>query len=95
MSSLAEQGTTQVVLYGNGDVVEIAYLTLQESTLKLVAVVDGDEHGRKFFSFQIQDLKALKGLDYQKLLVATLEPPEKVKSRLRRAGVDLEQVCWL
>lgn len=95
MSSLAEQGTTHVVLYGNGDVVEIAYLTLQESKLKLVAVVNGESHGKKFFSLQVQNLKALKGLDYQKLLVATLEPPEKVKSTLERAGIDLEHVCWL
>lgn len=46
MTRLAEEGNREVVLYGTGDVAEIAYLSLQESALKLVAVVDGEGRGR-------------------------------------------------
>ena len=95
MSRLAEEGAREVVLYGSGDVVEIAYLSLQESGLKLMAVMDGQGRGEKFFDFPVLGLEELRRMRYHRLIVAFAGPREEAEAELRRAGVDTDQVCWL
>jgi DNA-binding MarR family transcriptional regulator len=95
LARLAEEGHTEVVLYGTGDVAEIAYLSLQESGLKLAAVVDGRSRGKKFFGFSVLPLSELKQVSYDRLIVASVGPREEAEVELRRVGVKAERVCWL
>ena len=96
MARLIEEGDREVVLYGSGDVAEIAYLSLQESGLKLVAVVDGQGGGgKKFFGYPVLGSGELRGMPYHRLIVALAGPREEVEAELGRAGVEAERVCWL
>lgn len=95
MTRLAKEGNRRVVLYGSGDVAEIAYLSLQEVGLKLVAVVDGQSRGKKFFAYSVLGVEELERLRYHRIIVASVGPREDIEAELRQAGVEAERVCWL
>lgn len=94
MTRLAEEGHREVVLYGTGDVAEIAYLSLQESALKLAAVVDAQGQARKFFGFSVLALDELRRLHYDRIIIASAGPREEAEAKLQRAGVRAERICW-
>ena len=95
MARLAEEGNRRVVLYGSGDVAEIAYLSLQESGLKLVAVVDGQSRVEKFFAYPVLGVEELERLRYHRLIVASVGPREEIEAELRQARVEADRVYWL
>ncbi len=95
MTRLAKEGDREVVLFGSGDVAEIAYLSLQEVGLKLVGVVDGADKGKRFFAYPVLGVKELGRLRYHRIIVVFPGPREEAEAELRRAGVEAEKVCWL
>lgn len=50
-----KQGMKNVVLFGSGEVAELSMLTLQELSMKAVAVVDVQNVGTKFLNYKVQD----------------------------------------
>ena len=95
MDHLEEEGNSKVVLFGSGEAAEIAYLSMLESELELIAVVEGQAKEGKFFGFRVQGLEELKGLDYHRLIVAVAGQQEEIEAKLQQAGVEAERVCWL
>ena len=95
MISLAKKGQNKIILYGTGDVAEIAYLSLQEAELTLVAVVAKRGRGQQFFGFPVQSFRDLARLKYDKIIVASSSPPEEVETELIQAGIEEGRVCWL
>lgn len=66
---VANSGVTHVVLYGGGDMAEVAYLALQEVGLKLSGVVDEGRAGRPFLGYTILPVSELGRLRYDRILV--------------------------
>ena len=46
---LERQGISRIVFYGAEDLAEIAYVSLQETSIQLVAVIDDTKVGTRFF----------------------------------------------
>lgn len=69
LQTLAASGVTHVVLYGGGDMAEVAYLALQEVGLCLVGVVDENRTGRPFLGHTILPANALSQLTFDRVLV--------------------------
>ena len=84
---LEKDGVKRIVLYGANDLAEIAYLSLQESDIELVAVLDDKKDGQKFLSFTILDPNQLFCLNYDKIIITALKSREMITKKLLDKGV--------
>ena len=94
-SNLEKKGVKSVVLYRATVIAEISLLALQDSSLDLVAIVDENEVGGRFLGYRIQPIEALRLLSFDKLLITTEEPVEKVIKHLAQYGIKEENICSL
>ena len=80
---LGEQGVAQVVLCGTNELAELAYLSLRESALQVVAVVDDKRAGSNFCGHTVEPLSALNRLRYDRVILAAagVDPEEQTKLR--------------
>ena len=96
---LDENGRKRIVFYGTGEVAEIAYISLQETDLQLVGVVD-DKPRKPFLGFPVHspDLlkpESLNGEPFGRLVVVALRKTEAIRRRLKDAQFPMERVHFL
>jgi DNA-binding MarR family transcriptional regulator len=90
------QGVRRIIFYGMSDLAEIAYLSLQETSIKLVAVVDNYKIGDKFLGgIVVQDPSELKLLSFDRILVTTIELEEEVLAEILASGISRDAVFML
>ncbi len=94
LTELSHAGAKRIVVYGTGELAELAYLTLREMDLTLVGFVDG-EQGQTFLSYPLWPVETLSGWSYDALLIADLAEIKKIQARLLRAGVPKEKIVTL
>lgn len=94
LSGLSNTGSKRVVIYGTGELAELAYLTLQEMGLTLVGFVDGKQEA-SFLSYPVSPLEELPNWDFDAVLIAALEGVETIESRLARENVPSQKVITL
>ncbi len=94
LGGLSEAGVKRIVIYGTGEVAELAYLSIREIDLTLVGFVDGKE-GRAFLSYPQWPIEALSNLDFDALLVTDLHEPERTQTQLVHAGVPGNKIIAL
>jgi DNA-binding MarR family transcriptional regulator len=87
-----ESGIKRVVFAGTDEVAEIAYITLQETGMKLVGVVDGEAAGKKFFGFAVKPVGALGKMQYDCVVVTKYLERRKMFDALAGNGVDGEKM---
>jgi len=85
----------RIVFYGASDIAEIAFVSLQETPIKLTAVVDDFKVGEKFLGTVVKDCLALGRIPFDKLLVTTVEPGGNILDELQKRGVCRERVDLL
>lgn len=88
----------RVVFFGAGEVAEIGYVCLQDTDLRLVAVVDDEV--KKFFDVPVYERRQLKpgevgGQPYGCLVVMSFADVEKIRKRLEKRGLPPERVFWI
>ena len=59
----------RLAFLGVNDFAEIAYLSMRETSLKMVAVVDEEKIGKRFFGIPIHSITALRTLSFDRLLI--------------------------
>lgn len=84
---MATEGIKTVVFCGVDEVAEIAYLSLREAGLKLVAVVDNEKAGEKFFDHVIGPLAEFKGGGHP-VVVTSLKRGASLHESLKGRGVS-------
>lgn len=84
----------RVAVFGTGEAAELAYLSITELGLELVAVFDGVGAGR-FLGRPIRDIEEHPQVGFDLLVVATLEHAEPIVHRLIRLGIDPERLVTL
>ena len=77
-----------VVFAGADETAEIAYITLQETRLVLVNVVDDDLSGENFFGRPVRPLQAVKDMRYDVVVVTSYLKRKQLYKQLNDAGVD-------
>lgn len=85
---LSSEGVHTVVIYGGGDIAEVAYLAIQEVGMRLVGVVDGARAGRPFLGYTIQPVSVLPGLSYDRIIITEPMMVQDVGSFLHEYGID-------
>ncbi len=68
-----KQRIERIIFWGVGELTEIAYLSLQGTQIKLVAVVDAQTAGEKFLGLRIISPHDIEGLSYERILVTSMD----------------------
>ena len=84
----------RVAVYGTGEAAELAYLSIAELRLELVAVFDGAGKGT-FLGQQVRHIETHQEVAFDLLLVATLERSEAIVKHLAEIGIERERIATL
>jgi DNA-binding MarR family transcriptional regulator len=87
---LSNDGMKRVVFAGVDEVAEIAYLTLQETDLELVGVVDNEAAGKNFFGNHIKSVSSITSMNYDLVIVTSYPKRKNIFEELLRNDVSRE-----
>jgi DNA-binding Lrp family transcriptional regulator len=93
LTARAKAGAKRVVVYGTGELAEMAYISLREMNLTLVGFVDGNKG--TFLSYPLWPIEELSNWEFDFVLIADLEEAKKLQSRISKAGVPREKIATL
>lgn len=87
-------GARSVVLYGTGDLAEIALLSLQEAQLDVAGVVSLHHVGQSLCGRPVRSPESLASMMYDRVVVVDRDRDQATKV-LGAAGVDRTTVKWV
>jgi DNA-binding MarR family transcriptional regulator len=91
-AELETQGVRRIVFYGADDLAEIAYISLQQSRIELVAVVDDGSIGKKFMQFTVAHPDRIESLWFDRILIATINSTESIFEKIATMGISASRV---
>ena len=89
---LQASGVKKIVFAGADEVAEIAYITLQETSLELAAVVDAEDTGKDFFGMKVRAFTAIADTQYDCVVITTYVKKDKVYQELTKNGVSKKDI---
>jgi DNA-binding MarR family transcriptional regulator len=93
--SLMGQGVRRIVFYGDGDVAEIAFISLQETSIQMIAIVDDKNIGKKFLGGVVKDPDILYSLSFDRLLITAMISKDNVLEKILEQGIPQSKVVTL
>lgn len=90
--SLNRYNVKKIAFCGADEVAEIAFITLQEYDLELVAVVNTENTGKRFFNHSIRPLEELKSIDYDRILITSFLRGKELRNLLIGLGIPEERI---
>ena len=84
----------RVAVYGNGEAAELAYLSITELGLQLVAVFNDEGEGR-FLGHTILRMQDHRDVEFDLLLIASLENSDRMVEELTSLGVARDRLVLL
>ena len=94
-TELESQDVSSIVFYGAGDLAEIAYLSLQETNIKLVAVVDDEKKGKRFTRYIVEHPDRLAALTFDRILITSLNFKESIYQKIAGLGMSTDSVVQI
>lgn len=94
-SQLEKSGVRRVLFYGATDLAEIAFLSLQETAIELVAVVDDRNSGKKIIGREIIDSRGLGRLSFDRIVVTDDTQRESILNSLLSSDVLRREVVFI
>ena len=70
---LVEQGVRHIVFYGVSDIAEIAYISLYETSINMIAIVDEKKMGRIFLGNVVKSPDILESLSFDRILITFMD----------------------
>ena len=95
LMEMASSGHRRILLWGIGELAEIAFLTIQEIGLELVGVVEDPSDSQYFLGYPVQGLGDVDAAAYDRILVASLHARADAAQRLATLGVSANQILIL
>ena len=92
---LNKQGVRRVVFYGTGDFAEIAFISLQETSIQMSAIVDDNKSGEKFLGGVVKDPASLNSFSFDRILITTMISKDKVLEKVLEQGIPQSKVVML
>ena len=90
---LATAGVRRVSFCGVDEVAEIAYLSLQETGIELVAVMDDGRDGDDFFDTTVGTLEEGIRSGADRIVVTSFKRGESLREQLVQLGVNPQLIC--
>lgn len=85
-------GIRRIVFYGASDLAEIAFVSLQETSLDLVAVVDDEKIGTRFMKYTVMDPGRLNALVFDKILITSVNSKDAILQKIVGNGISQDYV---
>ena len=82
----------EVAFCGVDEIAEIAYLSLKEAGLELVAVADRKPPAKKFFGFDVLPISEVARVDCAAVVITSFAEGEALKRALIEAGVGEKRI---
>jgi DNA-binding Lrp family transcriptional regulator len=92
---LVEQGVHRVVFYGASELAEIAFLSLQETSIEMEAVVDDMKADEKFLKSVVMDPVGLVSLSFDMILITAMDSREDIRKRILEKGIPPDKVFMM
>jgi len=84
-------GAKRFAIYGTGEAAELAYLSLKEHGLEPTAIFDGTGT-REFLGMHVREIATHADVQFDLMIVATLENPEREIDALVKHGLTRDQL---
>jgi DNA-binding MarR family transcriptional regulator len=91
LQSAVRENRKRIAIYGTGEAAELAYLSITELGLELVAVFDGAEPAT-FLGVSVTPIEQHRTVAFDLLVVATLDRSEELVKQILALGVDRERL---
>jgi DNA-binding MarR family transcriptional regulator len=85
---LSDSGIKKIVFAGTDEASEIAYITLQETDIELVGVVDIGAEGKTFFGNDIKPVGSIRKMKYDLVIVTSYIERKNIFEELLTHGVN-------
>jgi DNA-binding MarR family transcriptional regulator len=95
LKNLDAHKVRRIVFYGAGDLAEIAYISLMETSIQLVAVVDDLKNGKPFYKQMVISSDELDSVKFDRVLIATISHKEKALDRLKAKKISRKSIVML
>lgn len=92
---LEREGVQQVVFAGADEVAEIAYITLQQTGLRLAGVVDMVKAGERFFALTVMPVKVILTMRYDRAVVTSYLRRREIHRALREHEVAERNISMI
>ena len=92
---LMAQRVKRVVFYGVSDLAEIAYISLQETPIKMVAIVDEKKTGKIFIGNPVENTALLDSLLFDRVLVTFMGEKDAALEKLFKHGIPRNKIVVL
>jgi len=94
-NDLEAQGVHSIVFYGANDIAEIAYISLQDTSIDIVAVVDDDKIGEKFMGTVVKDSSMLDSLSFDKILITSATNSNATLEKILARGISRKKTVMI
>jgi len=94
-SKLESQNVSRIVFYGASDLAEIAYLSMQETNIELVAVFDDDKKGKRFMRYTVAHPERMGSFSFDRILITSINSTEIILQRIAALGLSIEDVIQI
>lgn len=95
LASVAQCGHRRVILYGTGELAELAFLTIHEMGFQLVGVTSIAPSCEQFLGQPVRQLAELEGVAYDRMIVCSLHPSDGGLHGLVALGVPADRLIVL
>ena len=92
---LVEDGARSVVFYGIGHFAEIAYVSLQETPMEMIAMVDDIKKGERFMGFSVDSPRRINFLSYDRIIITAIRSRVVIHDKLQAQGVPAEKIVTI
>jgi len=89
---LEKKDVRKIIFAGADEVAEIAYITLQETNLKLIGVLDEEKKGKLFFGRPIKPIKSAVEMDYDIIVVTSYLNRKSIYEALIAARIEKKDI---
>ena len=92
---LMAQGVRRVVFYGTGDFAEIAFISMRESSIQMMAIVDDNNIGEKFLGSVVKDADILNSISFDRILITSMISKDNILEKLLEQGIPRSKLVLL
>ena len=87
-------GAKDILIWGDGEIAEVSYISLRGLPLNLVGVIDNKRSEKGFFGHNVYSFEDLPSLHYDAILLSSFNSIEE-KKKIKDLGADMEKVYSL
>ena len=89
---LNARGVKRIVFFGVSEFAEIAYISLQETPIKIVALVDDEEAGEELIGYKVENSTILHSISFDKILITSISLKDTALESILNQGIPRDKI---